>query len=460
MILNRQNRPWRRRSQTIGGSQGSQNRWLVVVLVFLFLGYWLFARYLERIDLAGWMPLWLEPLMGAELPPLLLFMLEMFHWRVLRHFIPLIIGWWLAYEAAATLVMVLYDLPDRSGAKRFLGQLIRAGSSGVRPLPLDAASLERDRNEHVLLRIGGPGTVKVKHSDVAVTEINGRFYRILSSGSHTLHRFEYVHAVLDLRPQERSADEIEVVTRDGIPLTAALRISYRVATGDTPPTREEPFPYDEGAVQTAAYAETVQADGDVATWEALPLGKARGILTAIIANYRLDEILAPTSSSVEPMRVIGNELTRRVRDALLAVGVALIHVQLSRLELPQEVIEQYIKHWQSHSEARIRMSLADGEATALEEMEIARAEAEVTMIKAILEGVQRARSGRSGNGMREVVALRLVEALEKMARQTQQIAALPPNLLSQLDMIRRQLGPGEARKPEPPAEPSQSTSDS
>jgi hypothetical protein len=44
--------------------------------------------------------------------------------------------------------------------------------------------------------------------------------------------------------------------------------------------------------------------------------------------------------------------------------------------------------------------------------------------------------------MREIVALRLIEALEKMAQQSQQIHPLPAKLLPQLHDIRRQLTPG------------------
>lgn len=448
MRLNRFNRFWPAPSQSAASSQGSQNAWLVLFLFFLFIGYWLFARYLERIDLSSWTPFWWEIFFGPQLPPLLRFVAEMFHWRVLRHFIPVIVGWWLAYEAAASLVRILYDLPDRPGAKRFLRRLIRAApQSAGKPLVLNSATLAAEQNTSVVLRVGGPGEVKVKNNDVAVTEYNGRFYRILGPGKHTLHRFERVHAVLDLRPQERTVEQIDVLTRDGIPLRTSLRVSYRVSTGDAPATPEQPFPYDETAVQTAAFAQVVQADGSVTTWESLPAGKARGILTGIIANYRLDEILSPGSAGAEPLPTINNELTRKTRDALLADGLELINVSIGQLHLPKEAVDQYVKYWQSHSEARIRMSLADGQATALEEMEIARAEAEVTMIQAILEGVQRAR-GYDAGSMREVVALRLVEALEKMARQSQQATPLPPNLLSQLNLIRRQLGPGAVAEQE------------
>ncbi|MCA9960819.1 MAG: hypothetical protein KC443_17385, partial [Anaerolineales bacterium] len=84
-----------------------------------------------------------------------------------------------------------------------------------------------------------------------------------------------------------------------------------------------------------------------------------------------------------------------------------------------------------------------GQATVLEEKEIARAEAEMTMIQAIVDGVQRARRDGQPANMSEIVALRLVDALEQMAHQSQRLYPLPQGLLPQLEQMRRQLSPPE-----------------
>ena len=234
------------------------------------------------------------------------------------------------------------------------------------------------------------------------------------------------------------------MTRDGIPFNVDLHVLFQINPGPEPVTASREFPIDEDAIRAAAYAQTVVAENEVQTWELIPLGKARGILTGIIAGYPLDEILAHSSSAAEPLQVIQAELLRKTRAALRPVGIKLISLRVGRLVLPEDVTEQYIKYWQSQSDAYIRLSLADGEATALEEIEIARAEAEVTMIQAILEGVQRARYDNNTASMREVVALRMIEALEKMARQSQSLQGVPPQLLKQLSNMRYQLGAGQS----------------
>lgn len=426
----------------------SQTVLLLWVIFMFILGYWVFARFFEQIDLGTTLPPWYP---AESIPPLFQFVRELFHWRVLRHFAPVILGWWLAYQATIGLVRVLYVLPDGASARRFLTQLIYAGSASAKgPVTLTKELLHERRDELVVLRIGGPGWVKVRSGYVAVTEQNGRVFRIIGTGRHYLTPFEYVHDVLDLRVQERVVEEVSLTSRDGIPVTATVSVQFRIATGGEPPTRLKPFPYEEDAIRVAAYSQKIRPDGTVSRWDDAPLALAKDHLVRIFSKHMVDTILVPPGSdshglSSAPLVSIRNELSTRLRENLSKRGIDLVNVQISQIVLPDDVTKQYIKYWQSDSDARIRLSLADGEATALEEMELADAEAEMTMIRAILEGVHRARSSENGANIRDVVALRLIEALEKMARQTHQVAQLPDSqqLLAQINSFRTQLSEGE-----------------
>jgi regulator of protease activity HflC (stomatin/prohibitin superfamily) len=412
-----------------------QNVWFVPLLVVLVFAYWLFAWAMERIDLAG------EGATGLQTA--VAFVRELFHWRVWRHFAPVIVGWYLAYMAAVSLVQTLYDLPDKAAARQFLSQL-SMGSNMVsvgRAIILRSQDLEEIRPQVPILRVGGPGLVSIRAGDVAVTERNGRFFRVLGPGKHRLARFEYVHAVLDLRQQEQRIEELKLVTRDGISVTADVTLTYRISTGGEPATRVKPFPYDEEAIKRVAFDQTVMADKMVSTWESIPVNTTRSTLTNMISKYGLDEILQPTDMAVEPHLVLRNELERRVRLALLDRGIELTGLHIGRLQFPPPVTEQYIKYWQTKWEIQATISKIDGEARAQEEIEIARAEAEVTMIQAIAEGVRRAQQeGRTGT-MREIVALRLIESLEKVAKQSQNYQPLPYGLMPSLNQMRYELLP-------------------
>lgn len=448
----------------------SQTVFLLWTIFTFVLGYWVFARFYEQIDLAGTTPiLWPE---GMDVPPLVQFIREFIHWRVLRHFLPVLLGWWLAYEASIGLVRVLYELPDRTEARRFLAQLINtASAANARPVAVTKSVLRERRDHFAVLRIGGPGKIGVKNGYVAVTEQHGRIHQIIGNGSHYIDSFEYVHDVLDLRLQERIAEKVTLISKDGVPVTATISLQFRLDTGGEQPTRSQPFPFAETAVKTAAYAQQLRPDGTVSRWDDLPLPFAKEHLIRIFSKHPIDTILMPPGSdnhglSSAPLLSIRNELATRLRESLGKHGVELVDVQISQIELPEDVTTQYIKYWQSDSDARIRLSLADGEASALEEMEMADAEAEMTMIRAILEGVHRAKASGNGANMRDVVALRLIEAMEKMARQTQQVASIPDSqqLIAQIDTFRAQLSDGIERLEEtavvPEPEPDHDEDDS
>ncbi len=421
--------------------------WFSLLPLVMFFLFWLFARSLERVDglpmLAAW---WQNTLPMLPLPTVLVVVFEMFHPRVLRHLIIPGLGWYLAYDAAVSLVQTLYDLPTKQNARSLLSRLQTRGMNQVKPLPVSSKTLAEARETSELLRVGGPGRIAVMAGDVAVTELNGRFHRILGPGAHMLDRLEYVRAILDLRQQERTATAVPLVTMDGIEIKADITITFRLEMGEELPGKSNPYPYDEEAVRQAAYNETILADGTISTWDNAPLNSVKTNLAKIIANYRLDDLLH-TRQADDPFLAIRNELVHQARPFLFNQGIELLSLHISRLDLPSDVSEQYIQYWQTHGETQIRLQQAEGEAMALEEMEIARAEAEMTMIQAIVEGVQRARRISNTNNMHEIIALRLVEALEKMAKQSQQSAALPMSLLPQIDEMRRLLKSGTVPPP-------------
>lgn len=426
-------------------SSDDKKSWSLLVLASLFFLYWLFARYLERIDLHLNPPqYWLNlvaffPLFDVLSGPAL-FLLEMLSPRVLRHLAPLFIGWWLARQATLELLVKLYDLPDMKSADAMLGRLQSGQVAAAPRIAIQRTQFAQQRQAEPLLRIGGPGQIVVGTSDVVVTERNGRFYRVLGTGSHNLGRFESVRAVLDLRPQEREATNVTLITKDGITLSTTLGVTFAIAKGGHTPSKARPYPYDETAVRLAAYAETVQDDGSVSSWESAALNTTIGQLKSAVAKFRLDELIYPNRPSADPHQTVQGEMERKARDAAARFGVEIISTRLGRFELPEVVTDQRIKVWQTTWKKQELINHADGTAAALEETEVARAEGEAAIILAIVEGVQRARRDGNPNATREIVALRVVETLEKMARQTLPLSAeAKPGVVTQLQSLHRRL---------------------
>ncbi|MBK6328453.1 MAG: hypothetical protein IPF56_21320 [Chloroflexi bacterium] len=157
-----------------------------------------------------------------------------------------------------------------------------------------------------------------------------------------------------------------------------------------------------------------------------------------MARFRLDELLHPEGRR-EPNLALNQELQRQLRPPLEDAGIELLGTHIGPLTLPAEASQQYIDRWRADMDARARQTMAAGEADSLVTQEVARAEAEVFMIQAIMEGLENARRAGGAGAMRDVVALRMVEALEKMARQSQQYQPLPDRLMPQLVALQRQL---------------------
>lgn len=400
-------------------------------LVFiLFLAYWLVVYLLERVHFQ-------PDTFRVPLPDIVLSFLAFFHPKVLRHLIPWILGLFLAYQAAVNLLWRLYDLTDRQEAIDFLHRLRTPGNLADIPLTVTPQNLEESREKAVSLRIGGPGRITIPIGMVATTEINGRFYRILDSGNYDLERFEFIHKIIDLRPQERASQAAKFTTKDGFFVTADLGAAYRVR-GNQQATLERPYPYNNDTIRALAYDETLMGSGKINDWTAMPARTVQGTVVGIISKLTLaDLVKLPEENNLDPYLTV--RLEHQARKTLEERNIELIRTWVSNVKLPTEATEQYLALWKVDEAAQTKIILAEGEALAIEELEIAQAEAELTMIKAIAEGVKRANRAGYTSTINEIVALRLIEAMEKLARQSQDATTLPDNLLPQIYNLQNQL---------------------
>lgn len=418
------------------------NKFYTWFLIALLFGYWLLVLYVERAN-TGMQVLWPWNIFFGESSSSwgVVILTSMFSFNVMRHLVPVIVGTVFAYEAAVHLVYRLYDFPEKKDARKFLTRLRSSGPVLQPPLLLSSDTLEEHRADSVMLHVGGPGRIMIKGSEVVVTEINDSLCRILPAGKYWLYPFEYVHAILDLRPQNRSATGVKVRTRNGVELLTDFNIRYQIKRGRQQPTRQNPYPFDEAAVRLLAYKITVQNDaGEAGNWEKMPLGLVTKMLTITMAQYSADEILHPAGAQDEPYLTLSRQVLQKAKAALANNGVELLDVNIYAVELPDSIKKPYLDYWKMQSNLQIELDKVDNAADALEEEEKARADAEVIMIEAILEGIRRARRSGATTMVGEVVALRLVEALEQMAHKSQggRPEVYQP-LLPQITQIRQEL---------------------
>lgn len=434
--------------------------WPWFVLAVLFVGYWLLMSSMERINanaiLAGYFMPGLTPFQVevVDFHPLLTWTVKLFHPRVLRHFIPLIAGWWLAVQAAISLMQVLYNCPDRRTAAEFLRRQRNDRVSRLEePFTVLPENLAEAQEQSILLGVGGPVRVSIPNGFAGVTERNARFLRVLPPGVYSLQRFEHLLAVVDLHPQEKTARDVLMLTKEGIPVRADISLTFAINPGEDSATRRRPFPYDEQAVKKAAYGGVVGANGRVSSWADAPLGKVRGALAGLVSEDSLDNLIASPSPR-DAHHVLTQAVTRKVWESLPKDGIKPLSLRIGRLSPPPEVSRQYTEFWLANQRKKDMLARANGTAQLLQEAETARAAAEIAMIQAIVDGVRHAQQEAGAKLSGYLVAVRLLEALRKMFESSthnlQSVGGDTVQLISDIHSLDEKLSDLEDRLQTPP----------
>lgn len=434
--------------------------WPWFVLAVLFVGYWLLMSSMERINanaiLAGYFMPGLTPFQAevVDFHPLLTWTVKLFHPRVLRHFIPLIAGWWLAVQAAISLMQVLYNCPDRRTAAEFLRRQRNDRVSRLEePFTVLPENLAEAQEQSILLGVGGPVRVSIPNGFAGVTERNARFLRVLPPGVYSLQRFEHLLAVVDLHPQEKTARDVLMLTKEGIPVRADISLTFAINPGEDSATRRRPFPYDEQAVKKAAYGGVVGANGRVSSWADAPLGKVRGALAGLVSEDSLDNLIASPSPR-DAHHVLTQAVTRKVWESLPKDGIKPLSLRIGRLSPPPEVSRQYTEFWLANQRKKDMLARANGTAQLLQEAETARAAAEIAMIQAIVDGVRHAQQEAGAKLSGYLVAVRLLEALRKMFESSthnlQSVGGDTVQLISDIHSLDEKLSDLEDRLQTPP----------
>lgn len=395
--------------------------WPRLILLILLVGYWFFVRGLERVDGNVVLAAFFLPDLSAgqaatvSFSPWLRVLAEFLHPRVLRHFIPIVVGWQLAIQAAVSLMQLLYDCPDRHTAAEFLKRQ-RRDRVGYTDLPYVVLphTLESVREESILMRVGGPVQVIIPNGYAAVTERNARFLRVLPPGFHTLGRFEYLLGIIDLQPQSRAAENVLMHTREGIPVTADIGLTFCIDPGDEP-SHLRPYPFRPEAVRKAAYGGSVGDNGKVSTWDGGPVGRARGALAGWVSSHSLDELLA-TDASHDAHHLMMQAIIDKIwdKDGLLKDGIKPLRVHVGRLTPPDEVSQQYMEVWLAAQQKSDQLSQATGAAQLAKDLATVQAEGQMLIMRSLIEGVRQTQQEAGARISGYVLAMSLLEALQNM----------------------------------------------
>lgn len=412
-----------------------QKRLLYSLFLFLlFIAYWVFVWQMERLTIRpDQIPL------PFAIPPAIANAAGIFHWRVLRHLWPVLLGALLAAELSGNLVYYLYDLPDRASARRFLRRLRDPRFGSGASATVTSTDLEAQRRDKALLRVGGPGRVSIPTGQVGITEVNSRYLRTLNSGSHRLDRFERVHSVLDLRPQERTEPDVRLLSREGLEVATYLGVTFRISRGGSTVSEQQPFPFDPDAVRTLAYDQSNMQYSEPSEWEDTAVALVKTVLADIVQGYSIQQLLQEEESRLGAHLSIRRDVERQARERLRERDIELILIRIGRFRFPDDVTAQFIDQWRSLQQSDTQHNLIEREAIALEAMEIARAEVELELVRAMATSMANARRQGYSGTFNDVMAVRFIQTLERLAQQSGLETPLPDKLLPQLQNLQQQL---------------------
>jgi hypothetical protein len=230
----------------------------------------------------------------------------------------------------------------------------------------------------------GAGVLFVDPASAAVLRTPTRFTRAVGPGHAFTAPGERVAEAIDVRRQVRSlqgqrpgpgdpvdADSAMALTRDGIPISADLSVTFMLDPGHNLPPREgrsaqlPPYEVNLQAAERAAYGHAYgDGDHEDLPWTELPLRLVVDVWREEVKRHRLDELLDDSTGIPSPVHRLQDSLQARLAPAaspsadrstapqptreqqvLSARGIRVLSVSLGNLYLPERVQEQRMERW-------------------------------------------------------------------------------------------------------------------
>ena len=407
---------------------------LFVIALFVFLN-----RLFEQVPPLAWLEkLYADLQLSGPVLQLVDFFISFTTPQVFRHLIPPLIGFALALLMGALYLRDLLELPNLSQAFGYLNTTVFGGNYHRMTISEGQATVS-DPETNPLLKVGGPGWVHIKLGSAALFERVAGPSAVREAGTHFLRRFETLREAFDLREVERSRKEVQVFTKDGLPLIldeVKVRFRLRARGARTP---ENPYPLLPSAIRQAVYTRTVGEKG-LTNWNDMIVGSAVGTITNWIARRRLDELIpppvdqdedAPEAHPEPPYRQSIHQLffQNQTRQRFADMGAEILWVAVGHLrpdpdidpdvESPEaakghdKIHTQMVDTWKSNYQAMVREEQAQAQGYAEWLEETARIQAQVEMIQALTKGLQEARE--AGTSISDLITLRGVEYLQALA---------------------------------------------
>jgi len=223
---------------------GRMRRWLFIGLAAIV---WAWAGYQANNPIG---PITFNEFISYPL-------VSLFAPEVFRHVLVFGLAFWLALQLAASYLDDVFELNNPEIAEKYILQASLANR--YQQIEIKEGKVS-EKSDSTIVKIGGPGLVKVHFDSAALFEKSDGNPTVISSedGLVALDRFERLRKVVLLRDH---IDETKIITRtrDGIPVIAdGVRMKYHLNRDESKQGENKvPFPIVRRAVETVVYKESV-----------------------------------------------------------------------------------------------------------------------------------------------------------------------------------------------------------
>ncbi|MCI0397649.1 MAG: SPFH domain-containing protein [Chloroflexi bacterium] len=284
-----------------------------------------------------------------------------------------------------------------------------------------------------------PGFLQLKagfvESHKALAVVRGAsFVRTAGPGFTRLGDRETVGQVIDLHRHLRR-QPVKAMTRDGIPVDTGTTVTFHIR--QLPEEQAEPnlqYPTDPDAVFQVSLWGNFNADDSLPVWSERISRLAADLIIAELARHTLDELYQPGRSGAPPLEAVKGRVKKELAERLAPHGIEIISVGVGQFKLPEKVVEQRINNWRANWQQRIYVEREAGNAEAFKRIKLARARAQIDIIENITDSIETMRRSPDAN-LTEIVALRMIEAMEEAVADDTVQALVPQHVIATLRQI-------------------------
>lgn len=356
-----------------------------------------------------------------------------------RDLVPAIVAILAVYILAGRFVWRLYGLNTFGESLGFVRHTL-FGLPSFGPWQRISNGVVEGEADHILNRLGGPGHLVIYNDNAALLERAGQFTKVQGKGFPRLEPFERVYHVVDLRPL-RWVYDVSAVSKEGILIFCEADISYQIDTEAREAKEDDPYPASDETIFRAATCTWIrEAERPIETrtmdWSGrVIISETEGNLRTILARYTLDQLIGLTDPRDRDCREeIRQELEKKLKANVPKLGAQILGVELGDIRVADDVTHQWIETWRARWERWATESLALGRALQVEQLEEAKTEAQVMMIKAISTAFKPMKDGEQAMSSRLILA-RLFMVLGRSASDPWTRVFLPPEALNTLKVL-------------------------